>query len=118
MSISGILSSSLSHYQVGVPRTSDQPDFQKLSQDHQVSRSHHQHGLKTSSEDLSASAQSGSLQRQPLVPIGGLLQTEPPLGRPVPVGGTEPPLGRPVPDGGIEPPLGRPVPDPQVSLLA
>ena len=118
MSISGILSSSLNHYQVGAPRTSDRPDFQQLSQDHQVSRFHHQHRLKTNGEDSTASTQSGSVQARPTVPIGGLLQTEPPLGRPVPVGGTEPPLGRPVPAGGTEPPLGRPVPDPQVSLLA
>ncbi len=118
MSISGILSSSFSQYQVGALRTSYQQDLQKLSQDHQVSRPHHQHRLKTNSEDLTASTQSGSVQAQPTVPIGGLLQTEPPLGRPVPVGGTEPPLGRPVPAGGTEPPLGRPVPDPQVSLLA
>ncbi len=117
MSISGILSSSLNHYQVGAPRTSDRPDFQQLSQDHQVSRFHHQHRLNTSSGDLTASTQSGSLQTQPPVPVDRLLQT-PPLGRPVPVGGTEPPLGRPVPTGGTEPPLGRPVPDPQVSLLA
>ncbi len=118
MSISGILSSSLSQYQVGAPRTSDKPDFQQLSQDHLVSRSHYQHRLNTSSGDLTASTQSGSLQAQPPVPVDRLLQTEPPLGRPVPVGGTEPPLGRPVPAGGTEPPLGRPVPDPQVSLLA
>ncbi len=104
MSISGILSSSLSPYQAGAPRTSDKPDFQQLSQDHQVSRSHHQHRLNTSSGDLTASTQSGSLQAQPPVPVDRLLQTLP--------------LGRPVPAGGTEPPLGRPVPDPQVSLLA
>src|SRR5258708_33691019 len=117
MSISGILSSSLSPYQIGAPRTSDRPDFQQLSQDHQVSRSHHQHRLNTSSGDLTSSTQSGSVQARPTVPIGGLLQT-PPLGRPVPVGGNEPPLGRPVPAGGTEPPLGRPVPDPRGSVPA